>query len=165
MILGAVAVSSFLASLLGKDDPELFPIFRGIYAYGMGIAALAGLAYLISLGEVRSGLLRGTAAWVLAAGILLSLGSVSFLLKRRFVFSGLALLISLILMVTTRHQLRLLQLQGQFDPASWRIAPQWSAFVLFVVWLGIAGVLVVYMLRLFFRSQSQPVSGGDTDIL
>lgn len=98
----------------------------------------------------------GPAAWVLAAGILLSLGSLYLLWKRRFAFSGLALLTSLVLMVTTRHQLRLLQLQGQFDPATWRIAPQWSAFALFTAFLAIAVATVFYMLRLFFRPHSQP---------
>ena len=156
MILGAVAVGSFFASLLGKDDPELFPIFKRIYAWGIGIAAAAGLTYLVSLREAMSGLLRGPAAWVLAAGILVSLGSLYFLWKRLFVFSGLALLTSLVLMVTTRHQLRLLQLQGQFDPASWRIAPQWFAFALFAACLAIAGVTVLCLLRLYCRRQPHP---------
>ena len=165
MILGAVAVGSFFASLLGKDDPELFRVFKRIYAYGMGVAAAAGLAYLSSLGEWLPGLMRGEAAWILAAGVLLSLGSLHFLFRRRFLFSSLALLASLVLMVITRHQLRLLKLQGQFDPASWRIAPQWPAVILFAALLAIAGVLVVYMLRLFFRRHPHPASGGNQVVL
>jgi len=153
MVLGAAAVGSFFASLLAKDDPELFHVFRKIYGWAIGIASAAGLAYLISLREAMSGLLRGTGAWVLAAGILASLGSLYLLWHRRFVLSAVILSASLVLMVTTRHQLRLWQLRGQFDPASWRIAPQWAAIALFAAFLAIAAAAIVTMLRLFYRHQ------------
>ena len=85
-------------------------------------------------------------------GILLSLGSLRFFFKRRFLSSGLALFVSLILMVITRHQLRVLRLQGHFGPASWRITPQWFPFLLFLVCFASAAILIVYMMRLFFSS-------------
>jgi hypothetical protein len=55
-------------------------------------------------------------------------------------------------MVISRHQLRVLRLQGHFDPASWRIAPQWFPFLLFLICFASAAMLIVYMVRLFFSS-------------
>lgn len=161
MILGAVTVGGFFAGMLGKDDPETFPIAKRMFGYGMGAAAAAGLAYVASLGELMASFMRTPAIWALAGGILLSLGSLHLFFKRRFLVSGLALFASLFLMVITRHQLRLVKLRGYFDPASWRIAPQWTPLLLFLVFLIIAVVIVGYMLRLFFRpSTSSPLGTG-----
>jgi hypothetical protein len=163
MILGAVTVAGFFAALLGRDTPRSFSAGNKIFAYGMGSAAAAGLAYLVSLRELLPGFMRTTASWLLAAGILLSLASLHFFFRRRFLWAGLALLASLVLMVSTRHQLRLLKLQGQFDPASWRIAPEWPVISLFAAFLIIAVLLVVHMLRLFFRYAPPARSGNARD--
>jgi hypothetical protein len=45
---------------------------------------------------------------------------------------------------------RLLKLAGQFDPGSWRVAPQWSVFVLFLICFVVMLAVVGYMLRLVF---------------
>lgn len=156
MILGAVTVGAYFVGLFGKDDPETFPLARKVFGWGMAAAVGAGFAYLFSLRAILPGLMRTPAIWALIVAILLSLGSLHFFFARRFLASGLALFVSLFLMVFTRQQLRDLTLQGSFDPASWRIAPQWSPFVLFVISLVIAAVVIFYMLRLFFRSR--PVS-------
>jgi hypothetical protein len=150
MVLGALTVGAFFAGILGMDDPETFAVARKVFAYGMALAAVAGLAYLFSLGDLLSPLMRTPAIWTVTAGIVLSLASLHFYFKRRFVFAGTALLASLVLMVITRHELRLLRLRGSFDPLSWRVAPQWGAFLVFLVGFVIAAVLVFYMLRLFF---------------
>ena len=153
MILGAVTVGAYFVGLLGKDDPEASPVAKRLFAYGMIAAATAGFAYLVSLKEILPGFMRTPAIWALSVGILLSLGSLHFFYKRRFLASGLALFVSLLLMVMSRHQLRLLKLQGHFAPASWRIAPQWFPFLLFLVCFVIAAILAVYMLRLFVNSR------------
>ncbi len=153
MILGAVAVGAYFVGLLGKDDPETFPVAKRLFGYGMAGAAAAGFAYLVSLKAILPGLVRMPAIWALMVAILLSLGSLHFFFTRRFLPSGLALFVSLVLMVFTRHQLRVLRLQGYFDPASWRIAPQWFPFLLFLICFASAAILIVYMVRLFFSSR------------
>ena len=152
MILGAVAVGAYFVGLLGKDDPETFPVAKRLFGYGMAGAAASGFAYFASLKEILVGLMRTPAIWALFVGVLLSLGSLHFFFKRRFLASGLALFVSLVLMVITRHELRVLRLQGHFDPASWRIAPQWFPFLLFLICFASAAILIVYMMRLFFSS-------------
>ena len=153
MILGAVAVGAYFVGLLGKDDPETFPVAKRLFGYGMAGAAAAGFGYLVSLNGILTGLMRTPAIWGLIVGILLSLGSLHFFFARRFLPSGLALFVSLVLMVISRHQLRVLRLQGHFDPASWRIAPQWFPFLLFLICFASAAMLIVYMVRLFFSSR------------
>ncbi len=58
-------------------------------------------------------------------------------------------------MVYVRHVVRLLKLAPQFDPASWRIAPQWSPFVMFLACFVVMLAVVVWMLRLFFGSKRE----------
>jgi hypothetical protein len=152
MILGAVTVGAYFVGLLGKDDPEVFPVARRLFGFGMAAAAAVGFAYLASLKEMVVNLMRTPAIWALFVGVLLSLGSLHFFFMRRFLSSGLNLFGSLVLMVYTRHQLRVLRLQGHFDPASWRIAPQWFPFLLFLICFVSAAILIVYMMRLFFSS-------------
>ena len=150
MVLGALTVGGFFAGVLGMEDSATFSAAKKMFAYGMAAASAAGLAYLFSLGEFLGALMRTPAIWALTAGIVLSLGSLHLYFKRRFVFAGTALFVSLLLMVVTRHELRLLKLRGSFDPVSWRVAPQWPAFLLFLVSFAGAAFLIVYMLRLFF---------------
>jgi hypothetical protein len=57
-------------------------------------------------------------------------------------------------MVLTRYQPRLIRLEGYFDPAAWRIAPQWGPLFLFLLFLAIAAVVLIVMLRLFFRARA-----------
>ena len=152
MVLGAVTVGAYFMGLLGKDDPETFPLAKRLFGIGMALAAVAGFAYLGSLREIVAALMRTPAIWALLVAILLSLGSLHFFFTRNFLYSGVALFVSLVLMVYTRQELRVLNLQGQFSPASWRIATQGLPLVLFLICFIVAGGVAVYMLRLFFKS-------------
>jgi hypothetical protein len=154
MLMGAVTVGGFCVGVLGKDDPEAFPAAKRSFAWGMGAAALAGFGYLGSLGPIIPALMRSSGIWVLTAGMVLAAGSLHFFFKRQFIPAGAALFTSLLLMVITRHQVRVLKLRGTFDAASWKIAPQWPAFVIFIACFVLALILVGYMFRLFFRHRA-----------
>jgi uncharacterized membrane protein len=117
----------------------------------MIFAALAGFAYLFSLGAFLRPLMRTPAIWALNTGIILSAASLHFFFKKRFIPSGLTLFLSLLLMVYTRHSVRLLRLEGIYDPALLRIAPQWWPFLLFLAFFLTGLAVVGYMLLLFFR--------------
>ncbi len=157
MVLGALTLGGFFAGLLAKDDPAGFARARRIFAYAMAAAVAAGLAYLFTLGDFLTEIMRSSMIWLLAAGTLLALGALHLYYKKRFVLSGLLLFPSLVLMVVVRHQLRLLKMREVFDPASWRIAPQWAPFLIFLAGLAIAIATAVYMLRLFFKGKRSAV--------
>jgi hypothetical protein len=121
----------------------------------MALAAVLGLGYLLSLLPILAALMHTPAIWVLTAAIVLSFGSLHFFFKKNFPVSGAMLFVSLFGMVYARHTVRLLKLAGQFDPTSWRIAPQWGPLVLFLVCFVMALAVVAYMLRLFFGAPAR----------
>jgi hypothetical protein len=147
MILGAITVGGFLAGVLGRDDARAWVFSRHIFAGGMGAAAILGLVYLFTLGDVLLPLMRSPAIWVLTASVALSLLSLVLFWKRQLLASGLLLVLSVAGMVIVRHVLRLLMLEGTFDPASIPVRPQWSVFGLFLVFFLIALGLLAYMIR------------------
>jgi len=148
VILGAVAVGGFFAGILGRDDSRGSGPARTFFLGGMAGAMLLGLVYLFTLGDVILPFMRSPAVWVLTASVALSLGSLAFFWRRRWALSGLLLVLGVAGMVVVRHILRLLILEGSFDPASLPVRPQWSVFGLFLVFFLIALGLLAYMIRL-----------------
>ena len=148
MLLGALTVGGFFVGWVGRDRPAIFATGRAFLIWGMLAAAVAGTAYLFTLKPILRAFMHTPAIGALTFGILLSAGALPLFLKRKFLLSGSMLFVSMFTMVYARHTVRLLKLAGQFDPASWRIAPQWSVFILFLLcFAGMLGVLA-YMFRL-----------------
>jgi hypothetical protein len=147
MILGALTVGGFLVGWVGRDRPAMFATGRAFLLWGMLASSAVGVAYLVTLRPILRAFMHTPAIWALTTGILLSAGALHFFLKRAFLLSGSMIFLSMLGMVYARHSVRLLKLAGQFDPASWRIAPQWSVFILFLVCF--VGMLIVlgYMAR------------------
>ena len=153
MVLGAVTVGGFIVGMIGRDQPEAYALGKQFFVGGMVLAALAGMAYLLSLLPYLAAFMHTPAIWALTVGVLLSLGSLHFFFKRNFCVSGTMLFVSMLTMVYARHVVRLLKLAGQFDPASWRVAPQWSVFALFLVCFVAMLVVVGYMIWLVIRAK------------
>ena len=153
MILGAVTVGGFFVGMLGRNEPATYQTGKAYFVGGMALASVAGIAYLMSLQSILADLMRTPASWVLLVAILLSLGSLHFFFKKSFCVSGTMLFVSMLGMVYTRHTVRLLRLAGQFDPATYRVAPQWGPFALFLVCFVVALAVVGYMLYLFFGTK------------
>jgi len=72
--------------------------------------------------------------------------------KHRFMLSGMVLFLSLGAMVGIRHILRLVELQGVWEPTTIPVAPQWSVFGIFLICFLIAIASVWAMLKLLFSS-------------
>lgn len=154
MLAGALTVGGFFVGMMGQDNPKVTVTGKAAFIGGMGVAAAAGLAYLVSLMPYLEAIMRSPAITVLAAAILLSLVSLHFY-RKNFWVSGLALFLSVFGMVYLRHVVRLLRLGNAFDPASWRIAPQWSPFLLFLVCFVVMLAVLAWMLWLFFRPRHE----------
>jgi hypothetical protein len=92
---------------------------------------------------------------VLAAAVLLSLASLHFFTRKQFGVAGLAVFLSVFGMVYVRHAVRMLRLRDAFDPASWRIAPQWSPFLLFLVCFALMLAVLVWMFSMFFNAKNE----------
>jgi hypothetical protein len=121
----------------------------------MVAAMLTGLVYLFSLGDYIVPLMRSVGIWILMIAIILCIGSLHCFFKKKFVPAGLMVFLSLLGMVATRHVLRLIVLEGHFDPATIPVRPQWSVFIVFLVFFLIAIGLVWYMLKLYFTDRAR----------
>lgn len=152
MVLGAATVGGFFVGLLGRNQPAVFATGRSFFVIGMVLASLAGVAYLISLDQHLRPFMRTPAIWALTVGAVLSLGALHFFFKKKFWPSALMLFVSMLTMVYARHTVRLLKLQGAYDPASLPVVPQWSPFILFLVCFVVMLAMLLYMFRLFFRA-------------
>ncbi len=152
MMLGAVTVGGFFAGWIGREREEAFKAGKGFFLWGMVLAMGAGIGYMGTLSPVMPAFMHTAGIWFLTAAIVLSLGSLHFFFAKKFLPSGLMLFLSVWGMVTVRHYVRLVKLQGQFDPATWRVATQWSPLVLFFVCFAIALGAVIYMLKLFLSA-------------
>lgn len=160
MVLGAVTVGGFFVGLIGRDRPETYATGKMFFLGGMVLAALAGFAYMLSLLPYLAAFMRAPAIWGLTIGVLLSAGSLHYYFKKQFWPSGGMLFVSMLTMVYARHTVRLIKLHGQFDPASWRVAPQWSVFALFLVCFVIMLAVVGYMLRLVITAKPRTSQEG-----
>jgi len=150
MMLGAATVGGFFVGWLGGDHPETYATAKKLFLWGMVLASGAGIGYLGVLSPFLRAFMHTPGIWALTVAIVLSLGSLHFFFVKKFLPSGLMLALSVGGMVTARHYVRLVKLQGQFDPASWRVAPQWSPFILFLICFVLALAVISYMLRLYF---------------
>ena len=152
MILGAATVGGFFFGWVGQNDEAGFRAGKQVFLYGLIGASLAGIAYLLTLAELLVPFMRTPGIWALTVGVLLSLGSLHFYFKKKFMPAFAMILVSLILMVYTRHHVRLLHLAGEYDPATMTIQPQWMIFVIFLICFVVAVATVWYLLKLFFTS-------------
>jgi hypothetical protein len=152
-VLGALAVGGFFVGLLGRNDVEVFLTGKRFFIGGMAGAAAAGMIYLMSLDQLVGPFMRTPAVWALFAAVVLSLASLHFFVRKHFWLAGAALFLSVMGMVFARHTVRLLRLAGEFDPASWRVAPQWSPFVMFLVCFVLMLAVLAWMLRMFFGAK------------
>ena len=155
MIFGAMTVGGFFVGLVGRDNDEAFRVGRGFFLWGMVITSAFGIGYLVSLGEALPKLMHTPAIWALTLGVILSAGSLHFFFTKRFAPAGAMLGVSLLSMVITRHYVRLINLEGIYDPSAVPVRPQWSVFWLFIVFFVIAVVVVWYMLRMFFSAEKR----------
>ncbi|MFH1372877.1 MAG: hypothetical protein ABII79_03675 [bacterium] len=152
MILGALTVGGFFVGLLGRSDDKVYALGKKFFLYGMVAAMIIGLAYLFTLGVDLQPFMRGYGIWSLTVGIILSLAALHFFFKKSFFAAGAMTLVSMLAMVITRHALRLVRLDGIWEPATIPIRPQWSVLAMFLICFVLALGLVWYMLRSYFGS-------------
>ncbi len=153
MVLGAVCVGGYFVCLLGRNNEALYKMGRNAFLWGTIAAMAIGTAYLVSLGEYMRPFMQSTAIWILTASFVLTLGAMHLVFKKKLKVGGILLFLSLLGMVIIRHQLRLIVLDGHFDPAEIPVNPQWSVFVLFLLFFVIAIGLIWYMLRLYQKDR------------
>jgi hypothetical protein len=153
MIFGAVTVGGFFVGFVGRGSEPVYKMGRTFFLWGMVAAMLVGFAHLLTLGDYLKPFMRSPAIWLLTVSIVLSLGSLHFFFKKKWLGAGLMVFVSLVMMVVIRHVLRLIVLDGHFDPDTIPVVPQWSVFGVFLVCFVIAIVLIWYMLKMYISDR------------
>ncbi len=153
----ATAIGAFLTRCVSRDDPGLSATALRVHLVAAAaVAVAAGARFALdpdlasSLGPV------GLVALVL--GATLPLASAALLRRNAALLAGGALALALVGAVIARHVARLSILEGRFDPAAAPVRPQWDVFAIFVVLLAVAGVVIAWMLRTWFRAGRAPSS-------
>jgi hypothetical protein len=160
MVAGAFTLGAFGLGITARRDERLFGFARRSLVVAMTTAAVAGLAYLGSLGELLPRFLqRGSLVWI-GLALLLSLAALYLFFQRRLAAAGTLLFVSLLAMVGNRQLLRAVRLEGIVDPSAMVFRPQWSVLALFAVCFVLALVAVGYMLWLYF---GQPARSSDPE--
>lgn len=153
MMLGAVTVGGFFVGWIGKNNEPAYQVGKQFFLWGMIAAIILGFVYMLTFGDMLKPFMRSPGIWMVTLGLLLSLGSLHFFFKKKFIPAALMVFVSMIAMVFTRHVVRTLHFEGIFDPGLIPFAPQWSIFILFLVCFVIALGLVWYMLKMFMAKE------------
>ncbi|MDF1545249.1 MAG: hypothetical protein P1R58_09125 [bacterium] len=155
MIFGAVTVGAFFVGWIGKESAQVYKAGKSFYLWGMVSAMVLGFIYLVTFGDYILPFMRSPGIWWMTASLILSLGSLHFFFKQKFLFSGTMLFVSLLGMVATRHYARLVHLSDFFRPEELTVKPDYGPFLVFLVSFVIMLGFVWYMFRLFFKSPSK----------
>ena len=155
MVFGAITVGGFFVGWIGRANETAYKVGKQFFLWGMAVASLFGLIYLFTLGEKLVPLMRTPGIWALTLGIILSAGSLHFYFKKKFVPSAAMVFVSMLMMVYTRHHVRMVHLDGVYDPANIPVVGQWSIFIVFLICFVVAIAMVWYMIKLFTARPSQ----------
>jgi hypothetical protein len=154
MLLGAITVGGFVVGYVGRDNEEGYQVGKFFYFFGMLAAMLSGFLYMMSMMDILKEFMRSSAIWWLTVSIFLSLGSLHFYFKKRFVPAGAMLLVSLIGMVAIRQTVRRLRLSEVFDPANLPVKAEWGVIAIFVFCFLLAIALLWYMISRLRNSET-----------
>ncbi len=151
MILGAITVGAFFVGWIGRDNEEVLKAGKVFYLWGMVSAMVLGFVYLFTFGDFMLPFMRSPGIWWMTASLILSLGSLYFFFKQKFLFSGTMLFVSLLGMIATRHYARLVHLADYYRPEELTVKPEWGVFFIFLVSFLVMLAVIWYMLHLFFK--------------
>jgi len=164
---GALAVAGLFMMLMALHRKGLQSrqaiLRRGgkIFVHGVIVGVLLGLIYIFTLdSEIIGKLLRSPALHALIAALMLNIIALILVFKAvssqrphiKVWTSAVLVFFGIFCMVIARHILRLIYLQGDFNPGGLQVSPQWSVFVVFLV-VFVAGLVTLYwMLRKYFKA-------------
>jgi hypothetical protein len=167
ILAGAMAVFGIVVQLFSiyhkkvKGNRDLLRYGGRIFMLGAIKASLLGLIYFFILDkEIIVAFLGSPGLHAVIGAIILNI--IALVLSYRAVSAerphlkiwttAVLVFAGVFCMVIARHSLRLIYLEGHFDPTALAVNPQWSVFTVFIV-LFIGGLITLFwMIRKFFTS-------------
>jgi hypothetical protein len=128
-----------------------------IFAIATAVQVVIGIWFLIALPrQIMLGFMGGNILYtiVLMLGIAAGIAVLITAFLGKLVPTTLLLLVTVVVMVINRANLRSLYLEKYFDPASLKLNPQYSVMALFFVVFIIGLIVVAYMLKTAFAAKT-----------
>lgn len=161
-MVGALALGGLFVALLGqaRDNDEFIRLGMAWFTRATLVNLAVGAWFLFSLpGEIipafMGGSLPATATLVAAltaTGVMLAAG-----FKEKPKQAASWAVVTVFLMVCTRHWLRTLSLEPWFDFNTMPVTNQYGSFYLFLGFLVVGLALIAYMLKLYFTARGRGV--------
>lgn len=167
IITGGVAVSGIMIQWFAlfhpkvRGDRALLTFGGRVFLLAVLKATLLAAVYLFTLDRgIFNRFLLSPGLHAILGAIVINIIAVLITLKgakaekpkKSVLTASLLVFLGVFCMVIARHYLRLVYLEGQFNPANMQVNPQWSVFAMFLITFLIGLVVLYWMLRKFFSS-------------
>jgi hypothetical protein len=168
-LAGALAVAGMSIMFIAlyhpgvKIDRNLLTFGGRMYMLGVIKAAVFGIIYLFTLDEpIFHKFMLSPGVHAIIGAAVLNIIAVYVVYRAlgqerphwKVWTSAVLVFAGLFCMVIARHILRLVYLEGQFDPAALTVIPQWSPFAMFFITFLIGLAVLFWMLRKYFGSKA-----------
>jgi len=169
MLAGALAVAGVSIMFIAlyhpgiKIDRNLLTFGGRMYMLGVIKAALLGLIYIFTLDSpILTKFAVSPGIHAIIGAIVLNIIAIYVVYRAlseeqphwKIWTSAILVFAGLFCMVIARHILRLVYLEGYFDPAALTINAQWAPFAMFLITFVVGLVVLYLMLRKYFGSPS-----------
>jgi len=152
-------VYTYQANVENKEEKIKFAL--KIFAIATAIQVVVGFWYLLSIPQGFIQQFMGQnlfATLFLMLGILAGIGALVTGFLGKFRPTVIQILITLVAMIITRYNLRMMYLSDNFKPSELQLAPQYGVLVLFLVILLIGLGVIYYMLKAGFNKSERRAS-------
>ncbi len=168
-LAGALAVAGVSIMFIAlyhpkvKIDRSLLTFGGRMYMLGVINAALLGLIYIFTLDSpILSKFAASPGIHAIIGAAVLNIIAVYVVYRAldqdrphwKIWTSAVLVFAGLFCMVIARHILRLVYLEGSFNPAALTVSPQWSPFAMFLITFVIGLAVLIWMLQKYFGSKA-----------
>ncbi len=174
-ITGGLAVAGIVIQLFAlyhprfKENRELLRFGGKIFIMGAIKASIFAIIYLLTLSSTALiGFMKSPGRHTLGLGIVLNIAAGYTVIKsytadkpRLMVKLSTGLVFGgIVTMVMARHYLRLVFLEGHFDPAKLEVATQMGPIVMFLATFIVGLIVLFWMMFKFFKSKDSGTNVG-----
>jgi hypothetical protein len=128
-----------------------------IFAIGTSVQIIVGFWYLLALPQDFMLQFMGQnllATIFLMLGIVVGIGALITGFLGKFTATILLTLLTLVAMIITRHNLRIMYLKDNFQMSELQLNPQYGVLILFLAVLLIGVAAIIYMLKVGFKTNN-----------
>jgi len=141
-----------------EDKAKMIGNGLRVFAIATAFQVVIGFWYLLAIPQDFMLQFMGNnllATIVLMLGILTGIGALVFGFLGRFSATLIHVLLTLVLMVITRYNLRMMYLSDDLQLSRLQLSPQYGVMVLFLAILVVGLIAIAYMLKVGFKNENR----------